>query len=443
MNLSDEGIGLIARWEGVRNEWYKDALGVWTIGIGHVWNPDTDADFADRSLSTEEVWALFRKDVQRYVDSVNHSVWVPLSQRQFDACVSFAFNWGISSTTGFPATSVVELVNAGDFDGAATELVEGKGPSGRPYDKGLQGVRNRRIEEAEWLRQGREPMSAADIIRAAMADLEAQGVGVDWIGGWEDRGRSVLRPQGVVCHHTATKAYDRDYPSLGIVRDGRSDLPGPLSQFGLGRHSGNVIVIAAGTANHAGPGGWGGLSGNSTVWGIEAENDGIGEEWQPHVLRNYVLLCAALARHTGFDSSFVCGHREWSDYKIDPTGIDMDWFRAEVQRLLDGGAPSEGDEDLKDEERDALFFVRDTLSLFFEPLADEIGPDGADRYNGAKRGGENIRFTGDAVYRLVSRGGKDDAYSGADRIAHILGDLDKRLTSIEKAVKTKPTKKTA
>jgi hypothetical protein len=176
-----------------------------------------------------------------------------------------------------------------------------------------------------------------EIIEKVAEELTADGIAVSFVDGWENRGRpGAFVPQGVVCHHTATASHSRDYPSLGIVRDGRSDLPGPLAQFGIGRHTGTVIVIAAGKANHAGPGGFNGLSGNSTVWGIEAENDGVGEDWQPQTFRSYVALCAALARHTGFGADMVCAHREWNPVdKIDPTGIDMTDFRAQVARAID------------------------------------------------------------------------------------------------------------
>lgn len=185
-----------------------------------------------------------------------------------------------------------------------------------------------------------EPMTPADIIWAAMDDPLLADVDVTWVPGWQDRGRPyAFRPQGCVIHHTATsRRAAGDYPSLGIVRDGRSDLPGPLSQFGLGR-SGTVYVIAAGTANHAGPGGWNGLSGNTTVWGVEAENDGIGEPWSAAALDSYPRLVAALARHTSFAPEMIACHREWSEYKIDPTGIDGDEFRAQVAALLAGNPP--------------------------------------------------------------------------------------------------------
>ncbi len=92
--------------------------------------------------------------------------------------------------------------------------------------------------------------------------------------GWQTRGRSdVGTVMGVMCHHTAGSRTGI-MPSLGVLTDGRSDLPGPLSQLGLGR-DGTFFVIAAGRANHAGAGNWQGITtGNASFIGIEAENSG-------------------------------------------------------------------------------------------------------------------------------------------------------------------------
>ena len=67
-------------------------------------------------------------------------------------------------------------------------------------------------------------------------------------------------------------------PSLDTLIQGRSDLPGPLAQLGLGR-DGTYYVIAAGKCNHAGAGSWKGVtSGNTDFIGIEAENTGLSND---------------------------------------------------------------------------------------------------------------------------------------------------------------------
>lgn len=350
-SLSDAGAAFIAEQEGVRDHWYRDALGVWTLGIGHA--GDRSAEFTDvateddlssgRRLTDAEIYDLFRSDAARYVEAVDRLVTVELTQRQFDMLVDFAFNWGIGDLSGFPATSVVRLVNARDFVAVAGELVNGRGPStpaypqGRPYDKGLAGVRRRRQLEAEAFMS-----TSNDIIRRVADRLKSWGVPVAFHPEWEDWSRPIPHnPRVVRNHHTATRGYDWDYPSLDLVHDGRPDLNGPLAQWGIGRHTGTVYVIADGTANDGGPGEWNGISGNSQGWGIEMENDGVGEEWGPEIRRSALLLNVALCLETPIDPDNCVEHYEWSIYKIDRANFgDPDDFRAEVRRLVDQGGPN-------------------------------------------------------------------------------------------------------
>lgn len=173
--------------------------------------------------------------------------------------------------------------------------------------------------------------------------LKQWGLKVEVSEGWQDRGRPyAFHPRAVICHHTASPIGSGNFASEHTVTYGRSDLPGPLCQFLLGR-DGTVKVIAAGYANHAGYGGpYAGIPenlGNTYAYGIEAENNGVGEQWAPEMLNAYYRLCAALLAHMGIkDVSKVFGHKEWAPgRKIDPTGIDMNKFRAQVKKALDDG----------------------------------------------------------------------------------------------------------
>ena len=129
--------------------------------------------------------------------------------------------------------------------------------------------------------------------------LEAAGLKVALCDGWEDRGHGDLEQvKGVLCHHTAGPRTG-NMPSLGIVRDGRPDLPGPLSQLGLGR-DGTFYIIAAGRANHAGKGDWKGIkTGNSSLIGIEAENTGGPNDfpWPQVQIDAYQRGVAAILQH--------------------------------------------------------------------------------------------------------------------------------------------------
>jgi hypothetical protein len=176
--------------------------------------------------------------------------------------------------------------------------------------------------------------------------LRAAGLIVREYPGWSTRGSASFRPRGVVCHHTGPWSTVE-----GMVRlcyQGRSDLPGPLCQVVLAP-DGVCHVIAAGRANHAGTGGWRGLTGNSSVLGIEAIHAGSANvPWPTVQLEAFVVCAAALAHRVGAGADLVCGHKEWTARKIDPISINMGAFREKVSRWLNPAptppppAPREG-----------------------------------------------------------------------------------------------------
>jgi len=168
----------------------------------------------------------------------------------------------------------------------------------------------------------------ADILRNA-------GLTVIEVDGWKTRGHGVMSSvKGILAHHTAGAATG-DFPSLKIVRDGRPDLSGPLSQLGLGR-SGTWYVIAAGRSYHAGSTIDDSIFGNSNAIGIEAEGTGVpstntGHAYWPDVqYQSYVRGVKALQAAYGVPTARVLGHKEAAvpaGRKPDPN-FSMDEFRA-------------------------------------------------------------------------------------------------------------------
>lgn len=149
---------------------------------------------------------------------------------------------------------------------------------------------------------------------------------------WDTHGSVTFNPRGMVWHHTATSDSWADGHVAHLLAKGRRDLPGPLSQLGLDR-DGAWWVIASGRANHAGVGGWRGLSGNTSVMGLEVFNDGVGEPWTPVQYESAVIGTRAILRKLGIGTEMLCAHREWTTRKIDPTGIDMDRARHDVAAM--------------------------------------------------------------------------------------------------------------
>lgn len=171
--------------------------------------------------------------------------------------------------------------------------------------------------------------------------LKTADLKVAEVPGWKTRGSSNVGPiKGVICHHTAGPR-SGNMPSLRIVTEGRSDLPGPLSQLCLGR-DGTYYVVAAGRANHAGRGKWKGVvSGNKSFIGIEAENTGLSNDfpWPSVQMDAYQRGVAAILGHIKAKPIMCCGHKEFAGpRKIDPL-FNMNVFRNFVEAIMNGTAP--------------------------------------------------------------------------------------------------------
>jgi GH24 family phage-related lysozyme (muramidase) len=124
MTTSKCGIGFIAVHEDVDKPFYPlgpDPAGNCQVGIGH-WLHRGPCDDNDRArwgsgLSKEKAQALLAEDVKKAELIVKNSVTVKLTQAQFDALVSLAYNLG-----KIPE-DVLVAVNAGDFEKAG-ELMQ-------------------------------------------------------------------------------------------------------------------------------------------------------------------------------------------------------------------------------------------------------------------------------------------------------------------------------
>ncbi len=87
---SEEGVALIKRHEGCRLTAYRCPAGVPTIGYGH-----TGKDVRmGMTISQAQADELLRKDLEVFERSVESAAPQTLTQHQFDALVSFAFNLG-------------------------------------------------------------------------------------------------------------------------------------------------------------------------------------------------------------------------------------------------------------------------------------------------------------------------------------------------------------
>lgn len=170
-----------------------------------------------------------------------------------------------------------------------------------------------------------------DAARAAVAGTAYQVIEV---AGWQTRGHGGFRVlEGVVGHHTGTAESARgDYPTLRVVRDGRSDLVGPLCNYGLGR-SGAIYVVAAGVAWHAGASAHQGFVDlNDEFLGIEAESAG-GGRWTSDQLVVYPRLVRSILDYIRRPMTRYASHRTIATprgRKDDPRGIEDSWMQQQA-----------------------------------------------------------------------------------------------------------------
>ncbi|MCP3400412.1 lysozyme [Bradyrhizobium sp. CCGB20] len=149
LRTSKAGLNLIRSFEGLFLTAYYCPAGVLTIGYGH-----TNMDGVEprvvkgMKITQEQAEDILRRAIVPYENAVKRLVKVPLTQSEFDALVSFAYNCGIYN---LEKSTLLRKLNKGDYDCVPTELmkyVTAKTKKGRVTLAGL--VRRRKAEGAMW-----------------------------------------------------------------------------------------------------------------------------------------------------------------------------------------------------------------------------------------------------------------------------------------------------
>jgi len=135
--IGKAGLDLIKSFEGLKLRAYLCPAKVWTIGFGST-GPHV---VPGKSINEAQAEELLKHDLDRFEAAVTRLVTVPLTQNQYDALVSFAFNVGISA---LERSTLLKRVNAKLFDQARAEFAKWNRAGGRP----LAGLTRRRAAEA-------------------------------------------------------------------------------------------------------------------------------------------------------------------------------------------------------------------------------------------------------------------------------------------------------
>ena len=136
MNISQEGLSLIKKFEGCELEAYKCAAGVWTIGFGSI----KGVKQGD-TITQEEADNLLLHEMDEYEGYINDAVNVDLNQNQFDALVSWVFNLGPSNLS---SSTLLTKINNKDWKDVPNQIKRWNKAGG----KVLEGLIRRREAEA-------------------------------------------------------------------------------------------------------------------------------------------------------------------------------------------------------------------------------------------------------------------------------------------------------
>jgi lysozyme len=150
MYISKQGLDLIKLFESLKLKAYRCPAGVWTVGYGH-----TLGVYPGMTITPELAEKFLVDDVWNFEREVESLVKVPITQSQFDALVSFAFNIGsdIDEDTiaeGLGDSTLLRKLNSGDILGAANEFPKWNKSKG----KVLNGLTRRRAAERDLFLSG-------------------------------------------------------------------------------------------------------------------------------------------------------------------------------------------------------------------------------------------------------------------------------------------------
>ena len=140
--ITGQGLELIKRFEGFRDEVYLDAAGLPTIGYGHLIR---EGDDFSGGISKEDGEALLVKDTGIAERAVLSLINVPLTDGQFDALVSFTFNLGGGA---LQRSTLRQKLNREEYEAAASEFIRWVWAGGKKL-KGL--IRRRKAEKEVYL----------------------------------------------------------------------------------------------------------------------------------------------------------------------------------------------------------------------------------------------------------------------------------------------------
>lgn len=141
MQVSANGVKFVKKWEGLYLYAYDDGVGVCTIGYGHT-GPDV---YWGQRITEEQADKWLAEDLVSHMVRPMQVITRKLTQNQYDALASFAFNLGSYVFDQNP--TLLGYINTGQFEKAGDLMLKFSYGGG----KFMQGLYNRRVDERKLL----------------------------------------------------------------------------------------------------------------------------------------------------------------------------------------------------------------------------------------------------------------------------------------------------
>lgn len=135
-------VGILG-WEKFRPTTYSDVGGVPTIGFG-----ETKGVKPGDTISVDNAVARALDSANEVGEAIKKCITVPVSQNEYDAFVSLAYNIGPGA---FCNSTLVRLLNSGDYQGACAQILRWNRVNGTVVN-GL--VKRRQAEHDLCLKEG-------------------------------------------------------------------------------------------------------------------------------------------------------------------------------------------------------------------------------------------------------------------------------------------------
>lgn len=113
-------VGLVKRFEGLRLESYRCPAGRWTIGWGHTAALGEPIPRLGMRITADDAEWILLRDLKVIAEELRPLVAVELTDNQWAALLSFAFNFGVPR---FEGSTLRQIINASEFAAVPNELL--------------------------------------------------------------------------------------------------------------------------------------------------------------------------------------------------------------------------------------------------------------------------------------------------------------------------------